>query len=144
MNKLSEIILDDRAVALNDLLLTCRRSATHFARATCILEDEDNLFEATYRLRRQACDHLEKIMRSMHYLPKEPDPDREAVADFTTRAVTLLSRDERALLLRKAAHYQREIEKHFERVRQLDWPSGVRGKIDDVGRQLRAMNTKGE
>jgi hypothetical protein len=141
MSKLSKIILDDHVVALNDLLISCRRSARHLARAASILEDEDNGFEATYRLRRKTCDYLEKIMRSMHHLPKEPDPDRETVAALATRAETFISRNERASLLRKASHHQSEVEKRFDRVRQLDWPSGIRGKINDIGRQLSAFKT---
>jgi hypothetical protein len=142
MPKLSKIILDDHVVALNDLLLSCRRSASHLARAASILEDQDKVFKITCRRQRKACDYLETILRSMHYLPKEPDPDREAVAALATRAETLLSRNERASLLRKAAHHQSEVDKNLDRVRKLDWPSGVRGMIDDVGRQLSSMDNE--
>jgi len=135
------IILDDHGVVLNDLLLTCQRSANHFARAVGILDKKTDMaiwFEALRNRRQKTCDCIKEIMGQMAYLPKELDPDKEMVVNLATRAQTLLSTDEKATLLAKALQMQTELETYLKEVQKLDWPVELLKRLDQIDRDLYA------
>jgi hypothetical protein len=141
MNRISDIILEDHVVALNDLLVACQRSANHLMRSAKLLEGQHDMaswFNGLYYRRHRQCDGIQAILRTINHLPKEPDPDREMIADLSLRAKTFLSDDEKVPLIRKAMQMDSELAKHLDSALQLEWLAEIRQRLDRFHLELKA------
>lgn len=118
------MLLDDRQVALNDVIIVCKDTADRYQDIADSIEDAElsDWFQALSRQRRSAADVLEDHVRRLGYLPREPDTDRETLESLVTHFKALFAEDERLTLLETCEQAEREVADRVSSALQQDLP----------------------
>ena len=92
------MLMNDKQVAVNDVILRLREAADHYAHAARATED-DRLAERFAERGRSLADMaagLESHIRRLGELPRRPDPEREALEEMLMRLGAGIIADERS------------------------------------------------
>jgi uncharacterized protein (TIGR02284 family) len=118
------MLLDDRQVALNDVIVVCKDTADHYQDIACRIENTrlSALFQALSRQRRRAAEVLEDRVRQLGYLPREPDTDRETLESLVTHFKALLAENKCLTLLETCEQAEREVAARVSTALQQDLP----------------------
>ena len=106
------MLKDDREVALNDVLVMCRKSADHYLQAAELSDDHrlGDMFDRMATRRIIDADRMETIVRNFGYLPGDPDSDRQDFLKLITLARSTVSSDSGRILIEKAIDMEIELE----------------------------------
>ncbi|CAN5130451.1 hypothetical protein BH24PSE2_BH24PSE2_22570 [soil metagenome] len=106
------MLMNDKQVAVNDVILSLREAADHYADAAQAIDDEvaADAFVARCRACSETADALESHIRRLGELPRRPDPEREALEQLLTRLGASLQADDRVRYAHALAHKEEGIE----------------------------------
>jgi hypothetical protein len=101
------LLRDHQQLALNEVESLCSESADHYAAASGKTADPElsQLFTELKQQRRQLAAELADHIRALDDLPKQPDPDMEAVDHLLSGVKALLSSDQRGTLIEERAQF---------------------------------------
>jgi uncharacterized protein (TIGR02284 family) len=121
------MLLDDRQVALNDVIIVCKDSAERYQDIADSIEDAklSAWFQALARQRQDAAEVLEDHVRQLGYLPREPDTDRETLDSLVTHFKALFAEDERLTVLDTCEQAEREVAARVATALQQDLPEST-------------------
>ena len=87
------MIRSDLEVALDDIVLACRRSEIDYADAAALAGDDDlaHVFTRLGNERRAMAEELGMRLRRRGEAPSEPDPDRRGVAKLARHVKAAVS-----------------------------------------------------
>lgn len=135
---ISNIFLDGHIVALNDLLIACRRSLNHFRRAADLSNDDTaGWYGMLAHLRQESIRRIEEVIRYTKHFPLQPDPDRATVVKAVTYVRIRIADDEQKTLLKKAVRLESRVEKCLGAVQDLDWAAPIQRELDHIEAALR-------
>lgn len=91
------MLMNDRQVAVNDVILRLREAADHYHHAAEAITDQDlaRKFAARGRRLQEQATGLEAHIRRLGELPRRPDPEREALEEMLMRLGAGVTADER-------------------------------------------------
>ena len=145
------MLISDKQIAMNDVIVKCRELADYYREAAEVLEDTklSNLFRELSRQHKFAAEDLEKRIREKGELPKAPDADREAVELVLSRLKATLSEDERAALLEEREQIETDLVECVAKALQEDLSEKSRSLLERIRsnavsakERLRAMRAK--
>ncbi|HUO83368.1 MAG TPA: hypothetical protein VM616_10995 [Gammaproteobacteria bacterium] len=92
------MLMNDKQVAVNDVILRLREAADHYAHAARAIEDDRLAKRFAERCRSLAdmAAGLESHIRRLGELPRRPDPEREALEELLMRLGAGIIADERS------------------------------------------------
>ncbi len=128
------MLRDDREIALNDILVACRRSAGHLLQAVK-LSDTTKLTELFDRMavrRRMDASKLKVLVRDLGYLPDEPDSDRQDFSHLLTLTRTAVAGDSRRTLLEKAIELEVALDQKIDGALVFDWDGNTPLLLRDI------------
>jgi uncharacterized protein (TIGR02284 family) len=102
------LLRNQQQLALNEVESLCFESADHYAAAAGKTTDPElsQLFTELEQQRRQFAAELADHIRAIDDLPKQPDPDMEAVDHLLSSVKALLSSDDRGTLIEERAQFE--------------------------------------
>jgi uncharacterized protein (TIGR02284 family) len=105
------LLRNNQQLALNEVESLCFESADHYAAAAGKTADPQlsQLFTELEEQRRQFAAELADHIRALDDLPKQPDPDMEAIDHLLSGVRALLSFDERGALIEERAHFEHKV-----------------------------------
>ena len=106
------MLLDEKQIALNELVVAYREAADHFTDANEYLDSDKlkNLFENIRNGHDKAADGLSEIIRNTGALPRAQHADREQFHQIVTHMKAAFSEDERQVFLNDRIEHERQIE----------------------------------
>lgn len=106
------MLMNDKQVAVNDVILRLREAADHYANAAQVLSGRK--FADGFATRGRECSdaavNLEKDIRRLGELPRRPDPERETLDQMLTRLGASISGHERSRYAQALQHREAAIE----------------------------------
>lgn len=134
------MLRDDREIALNDILVACRRSAGHLLQARDLSDNKKltALFDRMADRRRLDADKLKTLVRAFGYLPDEPDSDLQDFSHLFTLTRSAVASDGGRMLLEKAIELEVELDKKIDGALGFDWD----GDAPSLLRDIRASNRR--
>lgn len=145
------MLMSDKQIAINEVIVKCRELADYYREAAEILEDTElsDLFRELSRQHEGAAEDVEKRIREKGELPKAPDADREAVELVLSRLKATLSEDERATLLEEREQIETDLAEYTDKALQEDLSEKTRSLLERIRNdavsakeRLRAMRAK--
>jgi uncharacterized protein (TIGR02284 family) len=102
---------NSQQLALNEVESLCFESADHYASAAAKTSDPDlaRLFSELEDQRRKLAGELAQHIRALDDLPKQPDPDMEAVDHLLSSVKALFSPDERSALIDEREQFEHKL-----------------------------------
>lgn len=124
----------DREIALNDILVACRRSAGHLLQAGELSDNKKltELFDRMARRRRKDADKLENLVRDLGYLPDEPDSDRQDFSHLVTLTRSAVASDRGRMLLEKTVELEVELDQKIDGALVFDWGGNTPSLLRDI------------
>jgi len=118
------MLRDEKDVALNALLVACRKAAEHYRQAAEMAEKPQwaEMFAHRARLRHTDAGRIEMLLRRFGYLPGEPDRDRQDVSQLITLTRAAVTDDNAAPLRKKACQLEDDIEDRASEALAQTWP----------------------
>ncbi|HEX2139256.1 MAG TPA: hypothetical protein VHG33_06045 [Woeseiaceae bacterium] len=133
------MLMTDKQVALSDVIVALREAADQYAHAAEALDDGSSLTERfAERGRRcnEAATALEPHIRRLGELPRQPDPEREALQNFLTR-IAGIGTDERSLFLEALREREAAIEQTAADALRQPFAEDTLGELERVRTQAR-------
>jgi uncharacterized protein (TIGR02284 family) len=102
---------NSQQLALNEVESLCFESADHYASAAAKTSDPElaRLFSELEDQRRKLAGELAQHIRALDDLPKQPDPDMEAVDHLLSSVKALFSPDERSALIDESEQFEHKL-----------------------------------
>jgi uncharacterized protein (TIGR02284 family) len=102
------LLRNQQQLALNEVESLCFESADHYAAAAGKTTDPElsQLFTELEQQRRQFAAELADHIRAIDDLPKQPDPDMEAVDHLLSSVKALLLSDDRGTLIEERVQFE--------------------------------------
>ncbi len=118
------MFLDDRQVALNDVIVICKDTADRYQDIADSIEEAElsAWFQDLSRQRQGAAKVIEDHVRQLGYLPREPDTDRETLESLIIHFKALLAEHERLTLLETCEQAERDVAARVSIALQQDLP----------------------
>ncbi|MFZ0611141.1 MAG: hypothetical protein WAM73_02785 [Desulfobacterales bacterium] len=128
------MLRDEREIALNDILIACRRSADHFlqARELGVNKKLTELFDSMANRRNLDAGKLSGIVRGFGYLPDEPDSDRQDFSHLITLTRSAVTSDRGRMLLEKAVELEVELDQKIDGALVFDWGGNTPSLLRDI------------
>ena len=143
------VMLDDRQVALQDVIAALHEAADYYHEAAQRLEDETlrPLFEALAERRRRGAERLGEHVKDLGALPRQPDPDRETLEHLAEWLRAQLSTDRRRTLIQGSIERAHEIEALLDKTEACELPTATHARVarerqrieEDIARLKAAM-----
>lgn len=130
------MLRDDRDIALNEVLIACRKAAVHYHQAT-ELADDPQMIEMFRRMseRRQSDVHrTERLVRKMGFLPDGPHKDKQDLTRLITLSRFAVARQAERTLVEKAVNLEIDVEKTATVASQLNWDAEAANFLREIGR----------
>lgn len=120
--------LDDRKVALDEVLLKCKDIQRNYEDMKNLTDDSviKHLFKDLALQRKEWAGLLESKMREIGGLPSDIDPEREAWEALFMRAKVMLSDDERSSLLKDRENEEEELKALIDKALAQDLPKDTK------------------
>ena len=130
------ILRDEKDIALNDVLVACRKAADHYGQAAGLADRPERVaaFERLAGQRVAASDRLEALVRRYGYLPEEPPKDKQDISQLITRTRSAVASESGCPLAARALDLEEDLEEKIVDALELDWPP----KTFDLLRSLQA------
>ncbi len=128
------MLLDEKQIALNELVVAYREAADHFVDAYEYLDDEElkRLFESIGDGHNKAADELSQIVRKTGTLPRAQHADREQLHQIVTHVKAAFSDDEREVFLDDRIEHEREIERLVRESLKVDFPAETQAFLESL------------
>lgn len=128
------MLLDDRQIALNELLVIYQEAADHFEDAANYIERSDTrrLFTTIRAGHDHAVDILSELVRQTGALPRAQNADREQARQIFTHVKAALSEDEHDVFLIERIKHEKKIELAIREALQLPFNSEARGRLETL------------
>lgn len=136
------VFRNDSEVALDDVVLACKRSAEHLAEAAELTQTDAPKLSALFRA--QSDDRaamsalLERRMVEMGGYPGDPDDDREVVEEAVRRVRDMLSPDHRRMLVEDSLAESEDVATAVSRALQEDLPPAAHESLADIQKRVAA------
>ncbi|MGH8495552.1 MAG: DUF2383 domain-containing protein [Gammaproteobacteria bacterium] len=106
------MLMNDKQVAVNDVIVRLREASDHYAHAAHALSEPQlsEPFEARARACSDAAAGLEPHIRRLGELPRRPDPEREALEQILTRIGASIGSHERSRFLQALGEREAAVE----------------------------------
>lgn len=118
------MLRDDKDVALNDVLVACRKAAGHYGQAAGLADGPERV--AAFQrlaLRRQAdADRLETLVRRCGYLPEEPHKDKQDISHLITLTRSAAAPESGCPLAARGVDLEQDLEAKIVAAKKMDWP----------------------
>ncbi len=134
-------LTDQKEAALNAVLVALQHAADHYAQSVELLENQpaSDFFARLLHLRRSAAVQVTEILRSLDFLPTDPDPDRLSLSELATRVKAALVPEVSPILEHKALQLESQIEDQLVSALSIEWPEQV---AKTLGRLLNETRTE--
>ncbi len=121
------MLRDDKDMALNAVLVACRKAADHYRQAVDLADEPEwaGRFERLARRRHADADRIEALLRRIGYLPDEPDRDRQEISQLASLTRATVTENSHVPLSEKACALESDIEERIRDARTLTWPPDV-------------------
>jgi hypothetical protein len=131
-------ILSEVEGALNELLVSFRKSIFHYEDAIKSVQDKDIgiLFRGIVTPRKSLINALTNAIRDLGDLPSEPDPDQETTEMIIERVGASLSEDDDKYIISTRIHAEQELQELVEQAKELDISESVRRLLADVSKHI--------
>lgn len=132
------MLLDERHVALNDIIVLCKEAADQYLDAAELVDDAQlsALFRRLADQREQTAAELSRHIIELGALPRVPDTDKETLERLVLRMKATLSADERLALITERVQAEDEIIELTAGTLQMNLPETIRTVLrrlqDDV------------
>jgi hypothetical protein len=128
------ILTNQKEAALNAVLIALYHAADHYQQSVELLENQApaDFFARLLHLRRAAAARTTELLRSLNFLPAEPDPDRLALTELATLVKAALSRDIESILVKKALQLETHIQSRLDDALPLEWSDPVRTALEHM------------
>ena len=138
------MLRDDKQTALNDVIYAVKDSAHHYQEAAGIVSDVGlaELFRTIAGQRETLATELDAHIRRLHDLPREPDPDREAVDAVLTRLKAALTGDERLSVLDEREQADDELRICIEAALAQDLPEATQAVLTRLHEEVIATRER--
>lgn len=136
----------DAEVALDDVVVACKRAAEHLEEAAALTRDDapklSRLFAAQSDDRAAMSAELERHMIAMGAYPGDPDDDLEVVEEAVLRVRDVLSADHRRLLVEENLAEAEDLATAISRALQEDIPEDTHTALSRMQKTVaQAINT---
>lgn len=136
----------DAEVALDDVVVACKRTAEHLAEAAALTRDDaralSGLFAAQSDERAAMAAEMERHMVDMGIFPGDPDDDLEVVEEAMLRVRDVLSPDHRRLLVEDNLAEAEDLATAISRALQEDISENAEAALSRMQKAVaRAINT---
>ncbi len=136
------VFRSDPEVALDDVVVACKRSAEHLAEAADLTQIDAPKLSALFRAqsdeRAEMSALLERRMVEMGGYPGEPDDDREVVEEAVRRIRDVLSPDHRRMLVEDSLAESEDVATAVSRAMQEDLPPAAHETLADIQKRVAA------
>lgn len=141
------MLMQERLIALNDVVVACQDAARQYDAYTDRLADTElvALFRTLVDERESLARRLSAHVRELGELPREPDVELEQVQQLVSRLKASLSVDERLTILDERIDCEQQIEAVVATAERFEWTSetteclrAARQGAARAGEQLRA------
>lgn len=130
-------------VALDDVVVACKRSAEHLAEAADLTHIDSPKLSALFRAqsdeRAEMSALLERRMIEMGGYPGDPNDDREVVEDVVRRVRDVLSADHRRMLVEDSLAESEDLATAVSRALQEDLPPAAHETLVDIQKRVAAV-----
>lgn len=122
------MLLDERLVALNDIIVLCKEAADQYLDAAELADDAQlsALFRRLGDQREQAAAELSRHIIELGALPRVPDTDKETLERLMLRMKATLSADERLALIVERMQAEDEVAGLVASALQMSLPEATR------------------
>lgn len=122
------MLLDERHVALNDIIVLCKEAADQYLDAAELVDDAQlsALFRRLADQREQSAAELSRHIIELGALPRVPDTDKETLERLVLRMKATLSADERLALIMERVQGEDEIAGLTAHTLEMDLPNATR------------------
>lgn len=138
------LLRDDRQAALNRVETLCLAGADHYESAAGQARDTAlaNVFREMAQRRRAQAEGLAPHIRAIGDLPKQPDPDREALDHVLDGIRMLLSRDEGAELIEQRLREENDLLEAVRDAMKLDFPAPTQEALLRMGEEIESERAR--
>lgn len=128
------MLLDEKQIALNELVVAYREAADHFVDANEYLDGEElrNLFDSIGEGHNKAADQLSEIVRKSGVLPRAQHADREQLHQIVTHVKAAFSDDDREVFLNDRIDHEREIERLIHESLKVDFSAETQALLESL------------
>ena len=128
------MLLDEKQIALNELIVAYREAADHFADANEYLDCDElkSLFESIGDGHDKSADELSEIVRKSGTLPRAQHADREQLHQIVTHVKAAFSDDEREVFLDDRIEHEREIERLIHESLKVGFPEQTQSFLESL------------
>lgn len=128
------MLLDNKQIALNELIVAYREAADHFTDAVGHLDDValKRLFQSIGRDHNQSAEVLSEMVRNTGVLPRAQYADREEVHQIVTHVKAAFSDDGRQVFLRDRMTHEHRIEGLIAEALKLDFAGDERTTLENL------------
>jgi hypothetical protein len=142
-----ELLRDTKILILDEATEACQLAADHFAEMHRMTEERGptQLFAGLAEDHRQDVAQLEAQVKELGELPRQVDPDREALEHLSIWARTVVGDNKQETLLDKAEELEKQVIYKVTIALSEDLPAntrsllfGIRHRVDNAMRQIKA------
>jgi uncharacterized protein (TIGR02284 family) len=128
------MLMNDKQVAVNDVILRLREAADHYAHAARAIEDEHLAGKFADRGSSLAdlAAGLESHIRRLGELPRRPDPEREALEEMLMRLGAGITADERSRHIHALRRREEAIEEAADAALRQPLPEDTLAEIGRI------------
>lgn len=126
--------LDDKQIALNELIVAYREAADHFTDASDHLDDEGlrSLFDDIRTGHTQAADGLSDAVRKTGTLPRAQHADREQLHQIVTHVKAAFADDGVQVFLEDRIEHEKEIARLITEGLKVSLPADTQASLEDL------------
>lgn len=144
------MLMEDRQIAVNDVVVACLEAADHYRDDAGRFEEAalSGLFERAAVKHQDIAETLQDQVRRLGALPREPDTEREQAQQLASRLKANFSLDECRTVLDERIEAEKHIESLIDAALQYELPAAAvdcldqaRGVVAEVQRRLAASRS---
>ncbi len=125
------MLLDDRNIALNDIIVLCEEIADEYLDAAELIGDPElsRMFRELAQQRERIAAELSQHILDLGALPRVPDTEKEMLERLVLRMKATLSADERLALIEERMQAETEIGRLVDHTLQANLPEPTRAVL---------------
>ncbi|ADE14735.1 conserved hypothetical protein [Nitrosococcus halophilus Nc 4] len=130
--------LDDREVALDEVILKCKDIARDYKKVLSLTDDLllVHLFEELAEQRKNWVARLESHIRKLGGLPSDIDPEKQILEEIITHTKVALSDDERNILLNDRQKEEEELKTLVQLALRQEIPEETRLLLRQIEEEI--------
>lgn len=138
------MLMDERQIALNDVIVACREAADHYGEVADGLEGGAlaELFREYGRRHEDFASQLEEHIRRLGVLPRDLNADRELIERLITGIKATLSGDRRRMLIENREQAEAQIAALISAALKQNLPDETKSLLDRIQDEVEDIRSR--